>query len=101
MTSERARSGPYGPDASVTRRLYQDTVAIQAADTSWFNENYTKQAQSVLAALRKRGYAVVPADPPRPLVEKAADELPTGRMNKYDFMTEIYKAIVRLSRKQD
>ncbi len=74
-------------------------AAIKKADDSYFNENYVRQAKAVIVAVRSAGYEIVPADPPDALVEEAADTIPSGRLNKFEFMRELYRAVMRLSRK--
>lgn len=73
--------------------------AIERADTRVFREDYAKQARAVIQALRKAGYEVAPADPPAALIEEAAEQLPSGRLNKYEFIRDLYQVLMRLSRR--
>ena len=73
--------------------------AIERADTSVFREDYIKQSRSVITALRKAGFEIVPADPPAALVEEAAAQLPAGRLNKYEFVRDLHRVLMRLSRR--
>ena len=54
--------------------------SIKDADNSYFFENYTKQAQAVMAALNKAGYQIIPKSLPDELAREVAKSLPTGRM---------------------
>ncbi len=72
--------------------------AIREADRSWFNEDYTKQAQNVLRAVRSQGLEIVPRSPPDELVEQAIDDMPMGRLTREQVMTEIYKAMLKHAR---
>ncbi|MBV5334013.1 hypothetical protein JZU57_01985 [bacterium] len=68
--------------------------AIKDADKSIFNENYTKQAKSVLAALRQAGFEVVPVKPPPLLVEWAKENIPFGRLRPADLISQMYTMMV-------
>lgn len=68
--------------------------AIKDADKSFFNENYSKQAQSVLSALRQAGYEVVPVKPPPLLVEWAKENIPFGRLRPADLISQMYTMMV-------
>src|SRR3546814_17816621 len=56
--------------------------AIKKADSSYFFENYNKQAAAVLAALKQHGYTIVPYYPTVEMVKAAMAELQYGR-NKF------------------
>ena len=73
--------------------------AIERADTRMFREDYVKQGKAVIVALRKAGLEIVPAAPPAALVEEAAEQLPAGRLNKYDFVRDLHRVLMRLSRR--
>jgi len=73
--------------------------AIKNADRSIFNENYMKQAQSVMTALRKSGYEIVPRKPPDALVEWAKDNIPFGRLRPADLIAQMYTMMVENVRK--
>ena len=74
-------------------------VAIKDADSSWFNENYTKQAQAVIHALDKQGFEICPKKAPDALVDYAVENLPFGRMKPEDFVKELYELLVANARK--
>jgi hypothetical protein len=68
--------------------------AIKSADTSWFNEDYTRQAKAVLAALHKAGYRVVPKDVPEALVPFVEDNMPFGRLKPSELIRELYGIMI-------
>lgn len=70
--------------------------AISKADSSYFFENYTKQAQAVIAALEKAGFAIVPTDAPATLWERAANEMKTGRIKPEAHVKDVYETVLRL-----
>jgi predicted CoA-binding protein len=79
----------------------KDTIAqaIKDADKSFFNENYMKQADNVLAELRKAGYEIVPLKPPPALVQYVIDNLPFGRLKPTELVNQLYSLIVDNVRK--
>ena len=72
--------------------------SIKSADTSWFSEDYSKQAQAVLAELRRTGWHLCPKEAPDALVEFAIDNIPFGRMKPEDMVKEMYKLLVHNAR---
>ncbi|HYD99133.1 MAG TPA: hypothetical protein VEH84_07100 [Alphaproteobacteria bacterium] len=73
--------------------------SIKDADRSWFNENYNAQADSVVNALRKAGYEVVPQQPSDRMVEETIENLPFGRMRPPDLVRELYRLMLAMARK--
>ncbi|MFM2041809.1 MAG: hypothetical protein RLY86_385 [Pseudomonadota bacterium] len=73
--------------------------SIKKADKTIFNENYTRQAEAVIAGLRKAGYEVVPVRPPEALVDYAKDNIPFGRLRSGDLIQAIYSTMVENARK--
>ncbi len=73
--------------------------AIRDADTSWFNEDYTKQAQAVLSALRGHGLDICPREAPDGLVTFAVENMPFGRMKPEDLIRELYALLIQNARK--
>lgn len=65
------------------------TDAIQKADSSYFFENYTKQAQAVMAALDRAGYQIIPKTLPDDLAKEVAKNLPTGRMKPEEHVQRV------------
>lgn len=82
----------------MTKAKLIDTMAgaIQAADSSYFNENYTKQATAALAALEKAGYAVIPKDLPEDTWEKAANAMKTGRVKPSEHVKNVYETVLKV-----
>ena len=70
--------------------------AIQTADSSYFNENYTKQAQAVLAAIDKAGFALIPKSAPADIWTKAAEQMRTGRLRPDEHVKDVYEVVLRL-----
>ncbi|PWC56016.1 hypothetical protein [Azospirillum sp. TSO22-1] len=75
--------------------------AIKDADKSIFNEDYTKQARAVVAALKKAGYEVAPVKPPPGLVEWAKDNIPFGRLRPTELIVQMYSMMVENVRRFD
>ncbi|WP_431856659.1 hypothetical protein [Azospirillum sp.] len=75
--------------------------AIKDADKSIFNEDYTKQARAVMAALKKAGYEVAPVKPPPGLVEWAKDNIPFGRLRPTELIVQMYSMMVENVRRFD
>lgn len=75
--------------------------AIKDADKSYFNEDYGKQANSVLTALKKNGYQVAPVRPPEGLVEWAKDNIPFGRLRPTELITYMYTMMIENVRRFD
>lgn len=74
-------------------------LSIKKADRTIFNENYNKQAEAVVAGLRKAGYEVVPIRPPEALVDYAKENIPFGRLRPADFIRAMYSTMVENARK--
>jgi len=79
----------------------QEIIAqsIKDADKSFFNEDYMKQAKSVVDGLRKSGLEVVPVKPPEELVTFASENIPLGRLRPTDFIRTMYSTMVANARK--
>jgi hypothetical protein len=71
--------------------------AIQKADTSYFNEDYTKQAQAVLAALEQAGYQLMPKEYPPETWAKAADAMKTGRVRPEEHVKNVYEVVLKVA----
>ncbi len=71
--------------------------AIAKADTSYFNENYTKQAQAVMAALEGAGFTILPKELPSDLWERAANEMKTGRVKPEEHVKDVYLTVTRIA----
>lgn len=69
--------------------------AIRAADTRYFFEDYDRQAEAVIRALRENGFVMVPQEPSEPMLEAGSDALRYGRVNKFSTLRAIYKAMIQ------
>lgn len=72
-------------------------TAIAGADTSYFFENYTKQAQAVLAALEHAGYRIIPQHMPDTVWKQVADSVRTGRLRPEDHVKDVYQTLLRVT----
>lgn len=73
--------------------------SIKDADNSFFNEDYMKQAKSVVDGLRRAGLEVVPVKPPDELVTYASENIPMGRLRPTDFIRTMYSVMVANAKK--
>lgn len=71
--------------------------AIAKADTSYFFENYTKQAQAVIGALQKAGYLILPNEFPDDVWKKVADQMRTGRLRPDEHVKDVYQTVQRVA----
>ena len=71
-------------------------AAIQKADASYFNEDYTKQARAALEALERAGYIIVQKDFPKDVWQKAADAMKTGQMKPDEHVKNVYETVLKL-----
>lgn len=53
--------------------------AIQSVDWTFFNENYSRQAEEVVRALNRSGYAIVPREPSKDMVEAGREAIEVGQ----------------------
>ncbi len=70
--------------------------AISKADSSYFFEDYTKQAKAVLKALESNGFAVVPTKLDDDIYLQASKEMRTGRVKPEEHVKDVYLTIVRI-----
>lgn len=77
-----------------TKPKLQTTIenAIAKADTSYFFEDYSKQARAVIAALDAAGFAVVSKELPETLYKQIADNMKTGRVKPEEHVKNIFLA---------
>lgn len=68
--------------------------AIKKADSSYFFEDYDKQAKAVVAALQKAGYAIVLKTPSETMIAAGSDAITKGRVRPSDLARIIYEAMV-------
>ena len=82
-----------------SRAKLQATIenAIRKADSSYFFEDYTKQARAVITALEAAGFAVVTKDLPEDLWKQVANEMRTGRVKPEEHVKDVYQVALRLA----
>ncbi len=68
--------------------------AIKRADWTYFNENYNRQARSVMKRLIKNGYQIVPMEPTKKMLEEGKEELEVGQHRPSDVVRKIYQAMI-------
>ena len=80
-----------------TKAKLQTTIenAISKADSSYFHEDYTKQAKAVLAALDSAGFVVINKELPDDLCKKIADEMKTGRVSPTEHVKDVFQVALR------
>jgi hypothetical protein len=73
-----------------------DTIAhaIHKADRRYFFEDYTKQADAVLAALKQAGMVVVPLEPTPEIIEAGKNSLKYGTQRPGDMLRSLYQAMI-------
>ena len=70
--------------------------AIAKADSSYFFEDYTKQAKAVIAALEREGYKLVPKDSDEDVWKKVADQMRTGRLQPHAHTKDVVETFFRV-----
>lgn len=82
-----------------TKAKLQSTIenAISKADSSYFFEDYTKQAKAVMAAMDAAGFAVVAKTAPEDVWEKVANEMRTGRVKPEQHVKDVFSVVLRLT----
>jgi len=68
--------------------------AIRDADTSYFSEDYEKQAAAVLRAIEKEGLVLMPKEAPSDIYAKVSESIPSGRIRPEDLVKSIYTITV-------
>lgn len=81
-------------------KALRDTIAkaIKKADSSYFFENYSKQAGAVLSCLEKEGYALLPTTPSEEMIKTGLDNIPSGRVKPEKLVENIYLAMVKAAK---
>ncbi len=68
---------------------------IKEADTSYFWENYTKQAMAVRKVLKAAGYVIVPENPSQKMIDAGINRIMVGRTHAEDLTQKIYTAMIQ------
>lgn len=72
--------------------------AIKRADRTFFNENYTKQAASVIKAVNAAGWGIVPLEPDAETLREGRETIEVGRYKPSEVAKAVYTAMVRIAR---
>lgn len=80
--------------AKSPQTIIQDAIA--KADSSYFFEDYTKQAKAVIAALEREGYKLVPKDCDEEVWKKVADQMRTGRLQPHVHTKDVVDTFFRV-----
>ncbi len=70
--------------------------AIAKADSSYFFEDYTKQAKAVLSALQAAGYKIIQGDHDEEVWKKVADQMRTGRLQPHVHTKDVVDTFFRV-----
>jgi hypothetical protein len=70
--------------------------AISKADSSYFFEDYSKQARAVMQALQSAGFMVLPKDVPNEIYVQVSNEMRTGRVKPEEHIRDVYQTILRI-----
>lgn len=71
--------------------------AISKADSSYFFEDYTKQAKAVIAAIEAAGFTVRTKDLPEDVWTQVAKEMRTGRVKPEEHVKDVFQVALRLT----
>lgn len=71
-------------------------TAIAKADSSYFFEDYSKQAQAVIKAVEAAGFTFVPSTIAPDTWAKAADQMKTGRIKPEEHVKDVYETVLRV-----
>ena len=79
-----------------------DTIAraIRDADTSYFFESYSKQADAVLEAIDAAGFTLVHKKANKDMVRAGVETLTLGVHNKAELTRMLYAKMIEISHKQ-
>lgn len=79
----------------------QDEIskAIKKADSSYFFEDYDKQAKAVVSALDKAGYKIVPKIAVEKQIEAGTNMISRGRVRPAELVHTIYAVMVAAAEK--
>lgn len=74
--------------------LHKDIArAIQNADTSYFFEDYTKQARAVLRALEQGGYRIVPKEPTDAMLQAGSEAILPGKVRPEALVRHVFASM--------
>lgn len=70
--------------------------AIRAADSSYFNEDYHKQADAVLRTISQEKFALLPSEFPPETWKKVAENMRLGKLRPEDHARDVYETLLRV-----
>ncbi len=70
-------------------------IAIQNADTSYFFEDYSKQAAAVVKVLASKGYCVLPKEPTEPMIQAGTEAILPGKVHPEEHVKYVYSAMLK------
>jgi hypothetical protein len=70
--------------------------AISKADSSYFFEDYTKQAKAVLKALESAGFTVLPTKLDDEVFLQVSKEMRTGRVKPEEHVKDVFQTALRV-----
>jgi hypothetical protein len=81
-----------------TRAKLQSTIenAIAKADSSYFFEDYTKQAKAVIVALESAGFVILNKELPEELWKQISDQMRTGRVKPEEHVKDVVQLALKL-----
>lgn len=68
---------------------------IKEADSSYFFEDYTKQAVAVINAISNAGYVLVPKDPSLKMIQAGVNAVMIGKTQPHELAKQIYSAMIK------
>ena len=71
---------------------------IKDADSSYFWEDYSKQAAAVINAISAAGYVLVPYDPSLKMLQSGVNAVMIGKTQPHELARQIYNAMIRSKR---
>jgi hypothetical protein len=71
---------------------------IKDADSSYFWEDYSKQATAVINAISAAGYVLVPYDPSLKMIQAGVNAVMIGKTQPHELARQIYNAMIRAKR---
>lgn len=72
--------------------------AIKDADSSYFWEDYSKQAAAVIRSVHAAGYVLVPEDPSLKMIQSGVNAVMIGRTQPHELARQIYAAMIKTKR---
>ena len=80
-----------------TKAKLQSTIenAICKADSSYFFEDYTKQARAVIAAMEAAGFVCITRDLPEETWKTIAEQMKTGRIKPEEHVKDVFQVALK------